>query len=297
MNVAFCIDKNYFRYFIVALKSFAVNNISERYNIYFVHNGISAKEKNILIKFIKENKLFISEIVVNDFVFNDLCTNYHFTKAMYYRLLLQDLLPEKINKVLYLDADLLVVGDVSELFDFDIENYFVAAIEEPNFRDQNRLMMKPTSSYFNSGVMLINLEAWRKVNLKDMIIEFVKKNKNIIEMPDQDALNASIEGRCLFLPPIFNQQTVFFESQLKFSTFTSDELLEAKKKPKIIHFTGSSKPWHFRNHHPFKHLYWKYLRMTPYKYFIPPDLMPLNILKELIPRKLKDAVKKCHKHR
>ena len=102
-------------------------------------------------------------------------------------------------------------------------------------------------------------------------------------MPDQDALNVSIK-KWVELDLNYGVETSFLDSNNK-------ALKEKIKYPKIIQFSGSSKPWNFRNKHPYKNLYWKYLKQTPYKRYIPEDLTMLNLLKWMIPISLKNLLK------
>ncbi len=77
----------------------------------------------------------------------------------------------------------------------------------------------------------------------------------------------------------------------KFPCFSKEELREAKINPIIIHYTGGSKPWHLKNTHPYKQLYWKYLRMTPYRFSLPTELQPSNFLRSLVPKSVKKIIK------
>lgn len=99
------------------------------------------------------------------------------------------------------------------------------------------------------------------------------------------------------MPLKYNQQSSIFSEGFdeQFDCFSPEELDEARTNPVIIHYTGGSKPWHFRNAHPYKSLYWKYLKMTPWKHAIYSDLHPLHLLKSIVPKELKTAVKKALK--
>ena len=218
-------------------------------------------------------------------------TNHHFTKANYYRLLISKFIEDDI--VLYLDSDIVVNRSLKGLFDINLGSSYIAAVLNPGFHRHQELKMNLDSEYFNSGVMLINNKLWKIYNITDKVIKFVDDNQSVIQFVDQCGLNAVINGKWIKIPLKFNQQVVIFEKDFKekYNCFADDELNEAKENPVIIHYTGSSKPWHFRNKHPYKHLYWKYLRMTPFKRYIPEDLTVLNAIKWMIPKSIKEFLK------
>ena len=139
--------------------------------------------------------------------------------------------------------------------------------------------------------MLLNLDHWRAENVKEKVIELFKRSKEVVRFVDQDGLNSVINGNWLELHPKYNLHTVLLSPEYAWTT----PVKEAIDNPVIIHYTGSSKPWHFADNHPYKHLYWKYLRMTPYKFTIPSKplgLLSLNNLKRMIPKPMKDGLKK-----
>jgi len=292
-NIVFSVDKLYVQHLAVAIISLLENN-KKRYFKIFVISGEDVPLSDIEKLRVITSK-FNAEIVIiriGDVLFSEMVTNYHFTKAMYYRLLIPDLISD--DKVLYLDCDIVVNESIHQLYNNNIDPYFVAAVLNPGFTRNRELNMSSNSDYFNSGVLLINLKKWRDENLKSRVILFLSENKKVLQFPDQDGLNAIIDGNWKLIPLKFNQQAVIFENNFtdRYPYFAPSELYEAKTSPVIIHYSGSSKPWHTRNKHPFKYLYWRYLRMTPYKYSLPTDLTLVNILKWITPRFLKNSIKK-----
>jgi lipopolysaccharide biosynthesis glycosyltransferase len=133
--------------------------------------------------------------------------------------------------------------------------------------------------------MLLNLKRWRDYNIAAKVIDFVDKNPSVIKFVDQCGLNAIIDGNWKQLHLKFNQQAVIFEKDFlkKYSCFTTPVLIEAKKNPVIIHYSGSSKPWHIGNKHPFRHLYWYYLRKTHYRFKLLEKLTGVNVIKWILP--------------
>jgi lipopolysaccharide biosynthesis glycosyltransferase len=140
--------------------------------------------------------------------------------------------------------------------------------------------------------MLINNIKWKEDKITEKVIEFVTDNSDVIEFVDQCGLNAVIDGKWTAMDLKFNQQAVIFlpDFGLKYNCFGIQELVEAKRNPVIVHYTGSSKPWQFPNKHPLKHLYWQYLSMTPFKRYFPDELTMVNVIKSIIPHQLKSFI-------
>jgi len=290
-SVVFATDENYIQHLSVALFSLLKNNNNCQFQIYVICSGISEKYFHKLKLIVNKFDSTINQIVVKDEIFDSLVTNHHFTKAMYYRLLIPKFIKDDV--VLYLDADIVVNGSIKDLFDIDLESKYIGAVLNPGFQRHKELKMDLDSEYFNSGVMLINNKLWITNSVADKVIKFVDDNQSVIKFPDQCGLNAIVNGNWQKAPLKFNQQAAIFEKDFsnKYNCFSKEELEDAKENPIIIHYTGSSKPWHFRNKHPYKNLYWKYLKMTPFKRYIPNDLTVVNVIKWMIPKSIKEFIK------
>jgi lipopolysaccharide biosynthesis glycosyltransferase len=287
LNVVFATDRGYLQHLGAAMASLVENNSGM--NIYIINSDISVADWKKLRKILdgKDSKLI--DIKIDDKQIENLITHSYFTKAMYYRLFIPEIIKGK--RALYLDADIVVNGRIDDLYNTDISNTFIAAVHNPGIDNHAELRMDSLAKYFNSGVMLINLEYWRTFNIKEKVIEFIAGRQRVVQFPDQDGLNSVINGNWLELHPKYNMHTIFLCAEYA----SASPIKEAIDNPVIIHYTGSSKPWHFADHHHFKHLYWKYLRKTPYKFAIPSEplrLLSLNNLKRVIPMPIKDVLKK-----
>ena len=283
MDVVFATDRGYLQHLAVALASLLENNSGM--NIYIINNDMSGADWKKLEKLFigKDSKLINSKI--DDSQIECLITHSHFTKAMYYRLFIPDIV--KGDKALYLDTDIVVNQRIDDLYNTEISDTFIAAVVNPGINNQSDLGMEHSAKYFNSGVMLINLEYWRAYNVKEKVIEFVGRKPEVIQFPDQDGLNSVINGNWLELHPKYNLHT----GLLCINYPPDSPIKEAIDNPTIIHYTGSPKPWHFRSNHRYKRFYWKYLKMTPFKYFIPDDLNIINIVKRMVPISVKQYLK------
>jgi len=283
LNIVFATDRGYLQHLAVALASLLDNNSGM--NIYIINNDISANDWKKLEKLFIGKDSNLIDAKIDDRQIESLITHSHFTKAMYYRLFIPDIV--KGDKALYLDVDIVINGRINDLYDTEISNTFLAAVVNMDIYNPHDLGMESSAKYFNSGVMLINLGYWRVHNIREKVIEFVSRNPEVIRFPDQDGLNSVINGNWLELHPKYNLHT-----GLLYINYSPDlPIKEAIDNPTIIHYTGYPKPWHLRSNHRYKRFYWKYLRMTPYKYFIPDDLNIINIVKRMVPISVKQYLK------
>jgi lipopolysaccharide biosynthesis glycosyltransferase len=170
-----------------------------------------------------------------------------FTVAMWYRIFLPDLLPD-IDRVLYLDADVLAVDDISPLWELDLGGHYLGAVTNvfmPHHLERPASLGLPgPQGYFNSGVLLMNLNEMRRGGCSGALRDYAVSRPDL-EWPDQDALNVVLGSRRLALAPRWNAM-----NSLRFpwsaEVFAPEELEEARQRPAILHFEGpgANKPWH-----------------------------------------------------
>jgi lipopolysaccharide biosynthesis glycosyltransferase len=175
----------------------------------------------------------------------------YITIETYYRIMIPDLLSNDISKALYLDSDIIVESDIDELWNTDITNYYLAAVDEIQFhRKRSRklkdLSLPRDSNYFNAGVLLLNLEKWRENEVPKQLIKYIDVNPKKLKFFDQDALNVVLHDKWLPLDPKWNYLVLYCH------------LKNPLEIPAIIHFAGTEKPWNAEI--PFKENYLKYLR-------------------------------------
>ncbi|NTU52433.1 MAG: glycosyltransferase family 8 protein [Chlorobiaceae bacterium] len=296
VNIVFATDRNYIQHLGAALISLLFNNKELPFTIHIISSGMTEKDRRKIEEIAKGYNCTIRHITVSDHLFVKLASEHTmYPKGIYYRLLIPSLIDEK--KVLYLDCDMIINDSIKPLYEQEFGDAWVCAIEDPGFDRHQQLRMDSASRYFNSGMMLINLAKWKAGGLQQKVIDFIEHNPESIWFPDQCGLNSIINGQWKKVPLKYNQQSSIFSEGFddKFDCFSREELQEARTHPVIIHYTGGSKPWHYKNKHPYKYLYWKYLKMTPWKHAIYSDLRPAHLLKSMIPKNLKPAIKKMLK--
>jgi lipopolysaccharide biosynthesis glycosyltransferase len=169
----------------------------------------------------------------------------YISRATFGRLYLGDILPLECRRVLYFDCDLLVTGDLQELLNIDLGGRVIAAVSEPtlpveaNPRTYERLRdprLDPDMPYFNAGVLIIDLDIWRRTQLGARALSFVAQYRPALM--DQDALNAVASGQWLELDPMWNTISYWFRSRSRQRRYKA--LL---RRSRIIHYAGHRKPW------------------------------------------------------
>jgi lipopolysaccharide biosynthesis glycosyltransferase len=220
-------------------------------DIYIIHSDLSKENLNLLENICGSFNYKLNPIKIDANMFNGTREMGHLKIQAYFRIAISNLINAKT--ALYLDCDIYVKSSIREIFNINLEGYPLAAVKDPGFQPIEKLKMSPDSAYFNSGVLLMNLDFWRENNLSNIVLKYAIENTNILSYADQCALNAVIDGNYFSLDLLYNFQTIHLELCPE-STIN---------KAKIIHFTNSYKPTHYLNKHPFKEEYMKEFRNTP----------------------------------
>ena len=284
INIVCATDENYAPYCGVMITSVFENNKNRDVNVYIIIdktlsvNAISKFKKleekyNQCIVFCEVDKSFLESFPIKGNGVGQLSI------ASYYRIYAADLLPKTVDKVLYLDCDIIVNKEIGELFDMEWKDVAVGVVDDMCIEWQeyyDRLQYDRVLGYFNSGVVLMNLEYWRKHNISTQCIEYLVHNYKIIENNDQDVLNVVLRKQKKSLHITYNYQTLFLDPYC-FDTFLKkmkdDVLIE--KNPKIIHYASRMKPWMaYYYSYPFYSVWKKYKKISPWRYRL--ELLPKN---------------------
>lgn len=248
-------NNTYAEHLAVMIRSLLENKVSNNpIEIYVISSDISEQNKTLLTKTAGKFMVKIKFLKIASAVYEEFMTlvsvgdrQKYLTKETYYRISIPDLLDETIEKALYLDSDMIIKNDITELWNTNIDNYLAAAVED-HWAKKSRnsdLSIPKESKYFNAGVLLINVQKWREEKIKNKIMEFIKTNAASIKFYSQDPLNAVLYDKWHQLDVKWNFQTEY----LKYSQFKHI-------KPAIIHYTGGKKPW--ITDHPLGEEYYKY---------------------------------------
>ena len=205
--------------------------------------------------------------------FAALKTTEFFSEAAYLRVLIPDLVSDRYDRAIYLDADLVVERSLAPLWTHPfhgapllaVRDYSIQTVGHPKglarYRDLDLSRSQP---YFNSGVLVLNLPAWRQSNTSDRVLEYAHRNRSVVSHADQDGLNAILARDWQPLDPRWNRQTGIDsldrwpESDFRASVLAIRE--EVENDPYIDHFTGGDKPWHILSNHPSRDKFLRYLR-------------------------------------
>ena len=271
INICFSSDNNYVQHLGVAIASILVkSSIHDNYNFYIMDGGIDDKNKQKLeaLKSIRNFNISYTPTSDEDFK-NCPMTNYvnYITLPTYYRFKIPTYF-KNVEKMLYMDCDMIVMDDIAPLFETNIDNYYVAAVPEVyNHHHKERLDFNPEEYYFNAGLLLINNKKWQEDNIEQKLFEYALNPKHEIIYQDQDILNEVLKSKVLYLDLKWNlQHDALFSAESYI--YHVEERLEALKNPYIIHFTHKLKPWIVGCNNPFRKEYVKYLKMTQWKNYV-----------------------------
>ena len=277
------IDDNYVQHFIVMISSLFSKNRKDSFHVYIFSNGLKEENSKMIEDFFKKNKHNFEQFKVDEDLLKDAPISDHVTLATYYRLLIPIILPNKIDKVLFLDSDIIINGNLKGFWNENIEIYSHIATENvgDNLPYIKKIEMNSSSIYFNAGIMMINLKWWRENNIYEKSIEFLKNNPHKITFWDQDVLNAILENKWLKFPLKYNAQSYLYSKSIEKKNLSNEEL-DAINNPLIVHFTGGGdcKPWYYTNQHPYKKAYEYHLSKSSFKNVLPigaPILKKLSI--------------------
>lgn len=298
-HIVCCTDNNYTQHCGVMLCSLLENNKDNCFCIHILHAGLNNDNQKKLCSIVVES--YHSEVrfhLIDEKKFSHikLPQNTSLSIATYYRFILSSLLPTEIKSVLYLDCDLVVLRSVSDLFNLDMDNYALAAVEDyciVNDHHRMQLGLSYQSPYFNGGVLFINLEYWRKHSVENKLFQYIDSCK-IDYFQDQDALNYVFKNKWLQLSPIWNKINM---QAIKGSVFKYPlDKKEYYQNPIIIHYAwGAIKPWLNIHYLPNAVFYHTYLRKTPWRETRPLPIKSNRIYFALLKRTIKIVIYRLFK--
>lgn len=270
ISVAFACDESYAKHVAVVIKSiFAKATLENEYEFHILTMGLTPETANRLQKLVSNcNGTLQIHHIAQEKLANFPASRH--TLNAYLRLFLAELLPVK-DKILYLDADLIVFDSLNKLWHHPLGNYAVAAAVDSTacFVDSasehlGSLNLPIDHQYFNSGVLLLNLRVLREIRLLEKVLVWTIKNSHLMLHSDQDALNALLAGKITYLHLRWNLQVPLIDP-VRFGWGCIQVQGEAVADPAIIHYVTGRKPWLRQYKLPYQHLYFYYLAQTPWK--------------------------------
>ena len=271
MNILYASNNEYAPFLGISLYSLLKNNADVEYiDIYVLDNGISDKNILHLEKMTEQFHRKISFIDISNlekrFCFQINSNGYNITT--FARLFLSDLLPQNVDKVLYLDSDIIIQTSIKGLWDTDITDFLLAAIPEVYMPEKKKayIDLAKDDIYYNAGVLLINRRNWEKESLKKSFLQYYQKMSGSLLYNDQDIINHCCKGKITSIHPKYNfEPNVYYfpYSYMKkinkyYFSGSKQEYKEMIANPAIIHFLGDERPWVIGNRNPYSHIFYSY---------------------------------------
>jgi len=245
VNILVTLDENYIPYLNVMLTSLLHSNPDCWFDVYLLHTSVRDEALEDTRRIIGDAGRLIP-VQSGDIGLEDAPTTDRYPKEIYYRIFAARYLPDTLDRVLYLDPDLIVNGSIKPLYELPMDDYYFAAAshigEFMHKVNELRLDMEEDSPYINSGVMLMNLERLRKEQNYDEVFQFIEKRKNFLILPDQDIIS-SLYGTKIYALDSFryNMTERLF---LLHAPFEKELDLDwVRRNSVIIHYCGRNKPW------------------------------------------------------
>ena len=261
--IFFTIDDGYAPYLHVALISLIKNASKDRrYKIIVVYQELNEENRNNLAKLVEDYPNFEMEFkfmkqsldMITDRIENRLRSDY-FTMTIYFRIFIPDMYPE-YDKAIYIDSDIIVPGDISELYDTDMHDNLIGVVTDGSVNDVPELQRYMTESlglklgdYFNSGMLLMNMKELRNVHLAEHFLYLLNKYHFDCVAPDQDYLNSMCYGKIEYLDSGWDAMPNRNKPEIE--------------NPKIIHYNLFDKPWCYDDIQ-YQDYFWEYAKQSVY---------------------------------
>lgn len=274
IHIVVCTDSNYIMPCGVMLYSLCKNNQNSRIVFHvIIDESVTDINKKALVEIAESFNIKIAFHLIDGHLFDsfpNLGEGVYVSKATYYRLYLSEILSQDIDKVLYLDCDMIVDGDIKPLWETNIDNVAVGVSAdgwESRIQIYNRLVYPYEKGYFNAGMLLINLNYWREHKVLERCLNFIKNHFDRIVSHDQDVLNYVLQDEKKNVGISYNfLENYLYKKNLVLYDYQKykEEIYKVKDNPIIIHFVAS-KPWMTNCTNPYKDIFRAYQNETQWK--------------------------------
>ena len=266
ISILAALDEHYLPQLHVLLTSLRLNNPGEHMDLYLLQSAVSPEGLAGVERQCAAFGYGFFPVLVDDALFQGAPVSRQYPKEMYYRLLASRLLPDTLDRVLYLDPDILVLNPLRPLWETDLAgNLFAAAAHTGKTElanSVNRMRLNSGSDYYNSGVLLMDLTAMRREVRPGDIFDYAREHADILLLPDQDVLNGLYGGQILGVDDsLWNYDARRFDRYLLLSQGERD-MDWVMDHTAILHFCGKRKPWNHSYQGRFSALYKHYQRLV-----------------------------------
>ena len=250
MNLLVTLNSGYLKPLTVMLHSLERSNPDSVFTVYVSHHSHTAQDFAFLRARLDPARIRLKSVEVSDQLLHSAPITYRYPREMYYRLFAARFLPQDLDRILYLDPDLVVIRPLDSLYKMDFgKNLFIAASHVGRslkaFNELRLDMPENSVPYVNSGVMMMNLELLRQELDEERILRYIQDNRDLLFLPDQDVLNGLYGDRILTVSPFLynlNEKFLLF-SQLKPTGGARINLDWVRRNTVIVHYCGKNKPW------------------------------------------------------
>ena len=272
MDFFISLNENYLMPAGVLMKSLFENNKGEEVNVYLCLGNGKAGFWQPLCNLGEEYNQQIHLYHIHDYISSDNIKGIdtqRYPLEAYSRLFMTIFLPKNLHKIIYLDCDMVICENLHSLWEENIDGYALGVVTDYQNDNPNiykRLGYDAKYGYFNSGMLLINLDYWRNNEVVPLFLDYIRKHPDILDFADQDVLNPLFFDKKKVLPIRFNLNTAFLfkKNYLLISSEYYKEIEEAFRHPAIIHYT-TDRPWFTGSPNPMLHYWQRYRDMTIWK--------------------------------
>lgn len=270
MNLLLTLDENYLPPCKVMLCSFFASNPNETdVTVYLLHSAIPGDKLEELTDFCALFGAKLRPVTVDTALFENAPTSKRYPKEMYYRLLSPLILPQEVERVLYLDPDMLIINPLRPLWELNLCGKTFAAAAHTGLTEManeiNQVRLDTEHEYFNSGVMLIDLNAARKLVTAEDVFNCVNEHEKELILPDQDVFNILYGDQTVPVDDVIWNYDVRNYSKYLIRSTGKHDLYWVMHNTAVLHFCGKNKPWHEDYKNPFGMLYLHYMNLTERK--------------------------------
>lgn len=251
MNLLVTLNAGYLRPLAVMLKSAVTANPDVVFDVYVLHKSLTEDDLSRVLRAIGSDRIVFHPIRIDDSSLAEAPTSRRYPTEMYYRLFACLYLPEAIDRVLYLDPDLVVLNSLREFYGMSLENHFFAACSHVFIRgiqrfNEFRLNMEKGTPYINSGVLLMNLSLLRKEMIPDEVFAYIRNHRRRLLLPDQDVLSALYGSKTLLVNSLLYNLSEPFRNAYNNRLFPGETPISlewVRRNTAIVHYCGKNKPW------------------------------------------------------
>lgn len=275
IHIAYTSSRKYISFVTISIHSILESNPDTRFHFHVLGEGLTDVEVNNIKAVLPKEEAELSVYPLTDLRgMLTIDVPKEFPMIAYARLFLQSVLPESVDRVIYMDGDTVVRGDLMPFYCSDIGDSLVGGIIDPLISTayKQRTGIPADEPYINAGVLLIPLARWREEDMQGRFLNILQKNNGTIYMFDQGLVNIGCLGRKCLLSPKYDMMTNYLTYSYRYLKrynnpfYDKDIVDDAVQNPVLIHFTGRlyGRPWEEDCIHPYKELYLRHKAATAY---------------------------------